>query len=336
MPHPLPIIYQVIGSLTTLASASQAPSTADVAAGTQAVDRSSVAALAFLVWDICITFDDEVKLIWSRPWTYTKFLFYFVRYLPLMVEISILFVGTELSPQFHFSPHDCFIWQVYQGVASISIVASVDFILILRVYALFHNSPIVRSIVSVCFMLELAGMCTGLALSLPGIKYDSICIVTEVPSSLIIYGAASILFQTLLFSLTAYKFFRAIREGGGVPLITLLMRDGTWAFFVLFIVYVGQVSLYGLKNHALAGIFYSWLLTAFSFSGYRILLNIHHFSHHPSMSTQRTSTNIRFTSNIMPLSNGSTYNEPNSYELSPLSSTPTAYQPSSFASSVTR
>jgi len=43
------------------------------------------------------------------------------------------------------------------------------------------------------------------------------------------------LFQTFLFAITFYKFIQAVRAGwSDVPLVALLMRDGTWAFFVLF------------------------------------------------------------------------------------------------------
>ncbi|KAJ6576853.1 hypothetical protein B0H10DRAFT_2101813 [Mycena sp. CBHHK59/15] len=37
------------------------PSIIDKALGTQIDYRSSVGALSFLLWDICITFDDEVR-----------------------------------------------------------------------------------------------------------------------------------------------------------------------------------------------------------------------------------------------------------------------------------
>jgi hypothetical protein len=98
-------------------------------------------------------------------------------------------------------------------------------------------------------------MISGLALALPGIQYDNVCLVTGVPGTLIIYGsvilfirescgqmylthvcrASSIIFQFLLFGLTVVKFIEALRSGwGDVPLIKLLARDGTWAFFLLF------------------------------------------------------------------------------------------------------
>ena len=48
------------------------------------------------------------------------------------VSRSILLIGTELTPPFHFTPYDCYIWQVYQSVALSLILTVVDIILVLR------------------------------------------------------------------------------------------------------------------------------------------------------------------------------------------------------------
>ncbi|KAF9482189.1 hypothetical protein BDN70DRAFT_875495 [Pholiota conissans] len=302
-----------------------------IAAGAQAVNRSSVAALAFLVWDILITTGDEVKYIWPRELTYTKYVYFISRYLPMLVQISILLIGSELTPHFHFTQHDCFIWQVYQGVAASFIIATIDTILILRVHALYHGDRVVRRIVAICFVMEIAGMAIGLGLAIPGILYDNVCLVMGAPRTLIIYGASSIIFQFILFGLTFFKFIQSVRSGwGDVPLIILLMRDGTWAFFLLFCVYVGQIGLYGLKNTAYTGVLYGWLLTAFSFCGYRILLNLNRFAERtghgePSRSqvsnsrSRPTNTHIQFST--MLASHGDTYDESESYELTSSSRT---------------
>lgn len=46
----------------------------------------------------------------------------------------------------------------------------------------------VRRVVGGFFLLEIVGMVVGLALSLPGITFDNLCLVVEVPGSLIVYG----------------------------------------------------------------------------------------------------------------------------------------------------
>ncbi|KAJ6495695.1 hypothetical protein C8R47DRAFT_369603 [Mycena vitilis] len=271
----------------------------DKALGTQVVYQSSLAALAFLVYDILLTLDDEVKF----PWTRMKMLFLFIRYIPLCVQISVLFIASpELTPPLHFTAHDCFIWQVYQGVATVLVFAAVDYVLILRVYALYYNNPTVRKLVLAAFALEVAGMCVGLGLALPGIQFDEICLVTKISPTLLIYGAATLLFQTFLFGLTLFKFVHAVRDGwGDTPLVGLVMRDGTWAFILLFAVVGGDACLYGLKNHTFSGVLYGWLLSVFSFSGYHVLLNLDRLSDGPRLPTSQSTTNqspVQFTTMI--------------------------------------
>ncbi|KAJ7125049.1 hypothetical protein C8R44DRAFT_130026 [Mycena epipterygia] len=287
---------------------------------TQLVYRSSLGALTFLLYDICITMDDEVKFVWPKQWTRMKFIYLFIRYIPLFIQISILPIGSpELTPHFHFTPHACFVWQVYQGVATLLVFSAVDYILILRVYALYHTNARVRRLVLAAFGLEVSVMGIGLGLSLPGIQFDDICLVTRISDLLLIYAGATLLFQTLLFGLTAVKFVRALREGwGDTPLVGLVMRDGTWAFILLFAAVGGDASLYTVKNHAIAGVLYGWLLTIFSFSGYRVLLNLDRLGDNPRLPTSMSSTHdsrLQFTTRIV------TDREPaapNSYELSTL------------------
>ncbi|PPQ98796.1 hypothetical protein CVT24_003354 [Panaeolus cyanescens] len=275
------------------------------AAGAEVVNRSSVAALAFLLWDILITMEDEVNLIWPRTLSYTKVVYFLIRYIPVFVHISILFVGTELTPYFNFTPYDCYIWQIFQGVAVVTIVTLVDTILILRIHALYHGNNVMRIIVFICFGLEIIGMTIGLIISLPKITYDHICLTLSFPHSIILYGASSIAFQTFLFIITLYKFIQAARSGwGDVPLIVLLVRDGTWAFFMLFAIYAGQGFVFLLSNKAYSGVLYAWILTAFSFAGYRILLNISKLAdytsdgHSRTSNGRRTDTNIQFTTQL--------------------------------------
>ncbi|TFK65252.1 hypothetical protein BDN72DRAFT_962655 [Pluteus cervinus] len=257
-----------------------------VAAGAQAVNRSSVASTAFLLWDILITFDDEVKVIWCNPWTPMKVLYFIIRYLSLFVQMSILLVGSsELSTAFHFALHDCFIWQTYECVAALVVILATDMVLILRVHALYHGNKVMQRVLGVLFIIEGAVMIVGLRLALPEMKFDDLCRVTEVPPMLLLALGPPLVFQPILFALTIFKYVQAVRAGwGDVPLIMLLMRDGTWAFFVLFFVLAGEAALFGGNTGTYAGLLYGWMLTAFSFCGYRILLNIHDLGQRPPVS----------------------------------------------------
>lgn len=273
---------------------------AQEAEGAQAVNRSCVAALAFLVYDILITTDKEVDLIWPKPWSFLKIIYFFVRYVPLLVQIPILFVGTELSVGLNYTPHDCFIWMTYQAVVLITVVATVETILILRVFALYHGNRLVKYLVGSLYLVELGGMCAGLVLGVPKIEYNSICVVTGAANIMALYLGSAMFFQTAMFFLTAAKFIGAVRAGWGhIPIMRVVMRDGTWAFTLLFLIEAGYGSLYALPNRSYAGIIYGWLLTAFSFSGYRILLNLNNLGENTTFeSSIRQTTGLWFTSHI--------------------------------------
>ncbi|KAJ6493456.1 hypothetical protein C8R45DRAFT_1136693 [Mycena sanguinolenta] len=242
--------------------------------------KASFASLALLAYDILLTFDEEVAIIWSRPWTAIKCLFFFIRYFPLLLQISLLFVGTDITPRFNFTFRDCEVWAIYQSAAAVILVAAVDYILILRgtyLFALYDNHRYIKAPVLILFCLELLVMLVSLGFSLSGIRFDDErrCIVTHFPNSFIFYGASAILFQTVLFSLTVLRFVQAIRAGWGkMPLLLLIVRDGTWAYLLAVLVAISDLSLYALQNHTYGGILYGSTVTAVSFSGYRILLNL--------------------------------------------------------------
>ncbi len=96
-------------------------------------------------------------------------------------------------------------------------------------------------------------MMVTLIFVVPGVTFDTTCTVVRSPPSLIIfayglillnstaililtvYSAAFVLFESVLFILTLIKFLVALRSGWGrTPVVFLLVRDGTWAFILIF------------------------------------------------------------------------------------------------------
>ncbi|KAF7350568.1 hypothetical protein MSAN_01616600 [Mycena sanguinolenta] len=255
---------------------------------------------------------------YRRPWTAIKCLFFFVRYFPLLLQLSvgffspkeiyysylnpcctrsILFVGTDITPGFNFTFPDCEVWETYKAAAALLVVAAVDYILILRVFALYDNHRYVKPLILVLFCFELLGMLVSLGFSLAGEMFDNErrCIVTYFPNSFIFYGASAVLFQTVLFLLTVIRFVQAIRAGWGkMPLLLLIIRDGTWAYLLAVLIVISDLSLYALKNHVYGGILYGWMVTAFSFSGYRILLNLGASLHHDTIPLTTLTGTVRF------------------------------------------
>ncbi|EAU90799.1 hypothetical protein CC1G_09276 [Coprinopsis cinerea okayama7 len=245
-----------------------------------------------------LTFDDEVKYIWPNPWTPVKFIYFFVRYFAVVLHITIQFLGT---PPFTFTERECYIWNVYQALASALLIASVDYILILRIFALYPRTRIVRIAVASLYAVEVITIAIGFGLSVPNLVYDEYCTVVDSPITFLVAAAAPIAFQAVLFGLTIWKFLKAVKAGwGDVPLVKLLMRDGTWAFFLLFVVFVAEALLYAFAPDAYTSVLYGWLNTAFAFCGYRILINLNYTGRNsrPTSANFTTGPNIQFTTHI--------------------------------------
>ncbi|KAF4617305.1 hypothetical protein D9613_006278 [Agrocybe pediades] len=103
-----------------------------VVADAQLVDRFTVASLVFLLWDVIITLEDEVRLVWSQKWNSMKVLYIVVRYFSTLAQIPLLLKGTILPVPFRYTRSDCFKWQLYQIFSALIIVAALDAILIGR------------------------------------------------------------------------------------------------------------------------------------------------------------------------------------------------------------
>lgn len=53
---------------------------------------------------------------------------------------------------------------------------------------MYHRHNVVRRVVILLFLLQIVGMSTGLAVALPDISYDKLCVITRVPLSLAIFA----------------------------------------------------------------------------------------------------------------------------------------------------
>ncbi|CAK5281823.1 unnamed protein product [Mycena citricolor] len=294
-------------SLENAATAPMSTLNADEALAVVINYRSSLAALVWVLYDICITFDQEVALIWPKPWSRMKFLYLFIRYVPISIQLSIVIPSSpELVSTLHLTPHACYVWKMYQGLATIMTFAAVDFVLILRgdysshsralpasdlvrVYALWTHSRPVHWIVAGAFALDLVAIATGFALMMRSVTFDNMCLPIAVPNPVLlgVFSGTLLIFQTVLFVLTAIRFVHAVRQGwGDSPLVELVMRDGAWAFAVLFAIIASVSGLY-ISRSPLAEPVFGWLLLVYAFCGYRVLLNLERLAA-PRMYANRT------------------------------------------------
>ncbi|KAH6919334.1 hypothetical protein BKA70DRAFT_1394657 [Coprinopsis sp. MPI-PUGE-AT-0042] len=232
---------------------------------TQVVGWNFAAAVALLVYDVILTFPDEVRLIWPIPWTFTKGVFFIIRYFTMILGMSTQFYGV---PLLEYSPRSCYIWNVYQCLGAVLVFGSVDYILVLRVFAMYPRNKPIRWLSAALYAAEMSIMAVGLV---------------KAPGTTLVTAGCQIIFQSFLFVVTLWNFIGAVKEGwGNVPLVVLLIRDGTWAFLLLFAILISEAALFGFSPGGYTSILYGWLHTAFSVCGYRILLNLHGASKYTS------------------------------------------------------
>ena len=55
------------------------------------------------------------------------------------------------------------------------------------VHALYHGKGVIVRVLAIFYILEIIAIVVGLAVSLPRVTYDNVCVVTTVPSTLVIY-----------------------------------------------------------------------------------------------------------------------------------------------------
>ncbi|KDQ59320.1 hypothetical protein JAAARDRAFT_34056 [Jaapia argillacea MUCL 33604] len=248
---------------------------------TLAENYSSLSSLAFLLWDVCVTFDEEVEYIWRQPWTSpSKPLFLFLRYFSLIAQ-CILFVPNIGFPHSVLSGNpNCRPWFLFKAAGFQLLVLAVELILMMRVYALYRRATWIKTTLRTLFSIELLFLLPVYVSLLPLIEVDAVCqpkknAVSSLYLHLLI--GITVLVQTVLFSLTLIRSLTPIKEGWRkVPaILAVLARDGTWAFGLIFGLMLISEVFYLLLGPLIRNITFTWFMTILSFSGTRLVLNLH-------------------------------------------------------------
>lgn len=122
------------------------------------------------------------------------------------------------------------------------------------VYVLYNQNKIILWTMILVFVAEVAMMVACLAIVLPRLTFSPDCLVASVPGFFMTYWCvnrgrrfchlgtdsctrlSSLAFETFLFVLTLVKFFQNVSRspGGKSSILFIFVRDGTWAFALIF------------------------------------------------------------------------------------------------------
>ncbi|TDL22911.1 hypothetical protein BD410DRAFT_839241 [Rickenella mellea] len=161
----------------------------------QTVERSQVAAIACLVYDIFITLDQEVDYIWKSVlreqngeclrmlivfhrsrWTIPKYLYLWGRYFALFIQIvataarksRINCVCLHPSPQFiSLIIISCAGWSYFEGITGQMLVMGIELLLMLRVWALYKRDRRILYMLVALYVAEVTANTVILGVALP-------------------------------------------------------------------------------------------------------------------------------------------------------------------------
>ncbi|THH01022.1 hypothetical protein EW026_g1602 [Hermanssonia centrifuga] len=230
-------------------------SLSDVAniADKRALNTAAVGALSWLIWDTIIHFDVEVACIWQRPKLRVKMTYAFIRYGTIFQAGAV----ATLAGSARFSNTGCRDWIIEELVYMEALTLVVEVILVMRLYVLYNQNKTILLAMVTLFAAEIAMMIAVLVFVLPRMTFGPDCLVAGAPSFFMAYWLSSLAFETFLFVLTLVAFFQSVRrEWGRQSILFVFVRDGTWAFVIIFICLLLNTLMYRLNTNPLAGMGY--------------------------------------------------------------------------------
>ncbi|KAF9568251.1 hypothetical protein CPC08DRAFT_702674 [Agrocybe pediades] len=242
------------------------------------ISKAQVASLTFLVYDICLTFDDEVNTIWSKPHNnWIKWQFLFTRYFALLVQIANRTIENVLAAHMGSATRSLKNWYLSQVVLGSVLMAAVEIVLMARVYALYNQNKYIKVLFLILLLAETIAVVVGVAMNLPGENFRPVNVLVTSPKSYMYFGISAIVSQITILCLTLIKYRMALAGGWGkIPIMTLMVRDGTVTFVLLLVVTTMTVVVTRThKEYAPLG--NSWFLSIVACSGCRLILNLQNF-----------------------------------------------------------
>ncbi|KAF8883830.1 hypothetical protein BD779DRAFT_811736 [Infundibulicybe gibba] len=203
-----------------------------------------LASTVMLLYDHILTFERERVYIWNQRKSIPSYLFFVFRYVTPIV--SILNLVAEHNP--HWSGKTCSDW-IWLPVAVGPIISvATGVILILRVHAIYARSRWILYITIPVYLAQLGVMGWSIDGGVPAQLPPGFigCVPSEKPGTGIQLSAlyiAALVFDAMIFALTLGRAIYMHMTKSTVPLVTLIVRDGTLYFMVIFIVNLVNVFM---------------------------------------------------------------------------------------------
>lgn len=262
----------------------------EVVAAIRSIHSHSIASLVVLLWDFLLTMDDEVGRIWPMKKGRFKWLYMFLRYIPLSTQIFHQIVLPHFFGNDTISPLACTLWHVYMIVLIQVINVALELVLALRVAALFGGHRWVPRLLGCIMVVEFLCAVPNVWENIPYYQY---CILFILSPVVLVRAVASLVVQTTFICMTLYRVLIRDSRFWKTPVIFQVARDGTIAYFVEIGLICWGFVIFKLHWHP--AILFFWAVTLRSICGTRLILNVAHLR---GQEVSQDSDNILFTTQI--------------------------------------
>ncbi|KAJ4483350.1 hypothetical protein J3R30DRAFT_3447789 [Lentinula aciculospora] len=175
----------------------------------------------------------------------------------------------------HIHSNSIRIWFALQGLLAFSIMAGAEIVMMVRVYALYNRRKWVRYGFIALMLAEVLTAFLGIVLTFPPTSFDPQLIITTTPGSFEYFSISTLVSQTivLVLSIARYRYMYKKGHWEGTRIIKLMLRDGTLAFLVFFMLSL-LMAVYHILQQPFAPSEYVWSISIISVTECRLILNL--------------------------------------------------------------
>ncbi|KAJ7775989.1 hypothetical protein DFH07DRAFT_1056725 [Mycena maculata] len=239
----------------------------------------AAASVCILIYDHIACIPDEVEHMWKSRWGVAKIVYLWNRYFSLIViSLNMSVIVRDIG-----SSDVCIGWLRVQGSASTVVIATIDFVLMLRVWILYRRQ---RWTVYFFVFLGSVEVVTMIIIDLVAfaqmkeyVHLGSIikgCYAYNVPRILSVYAAAPLLVTFIMFIMTLYQCSLTMyrTDHRVMPLWMLFLRDGVVWFVLVFAAGGSELLIWSTRRETLKQLLLVPALVVYSTVASRSLLNI--------------------------------------------------------------
>ncbi|KAJ3509776.1 hypothetical protein NLJ89_g5039 [Agrocybe chaxingu] len=191
-----------------------------------------------------LTFALEFDRIWKQKFSGATLLFLLNRYITPLQFIIIIVASHH--PKWTGKKCDDFV--LFEGATSGALASICELIMILRVYGLYSRSNrilgFLMSLWLVQVVLQSKGVSMGFAVKFPPGPAFVGCILTGPSNWFAVIWVSALVGDSTIFFLTVWRVRQYLSSPESLPILHIIMRDGTMYFLAIFLMNLVNVLMF--------------------------------------------------------------------------------------------